>query len=352
MTSIAPIPKKRLSAERLIELILIIQREGKTDKAGAAFNEIQEAYSAALIAFISVRMFWAQDRVEDVVQEVWIILWDELTSNSAYDPAKGKLYTYMVRFIVPKVLEKWSRAARRDEKLNSVLRGARGSSSPNEQEESQEVTEIGSGSSEKPRKFPVFEGVPTDPSELLEMRYQSELVARCFLILMQLIYEKGGYPHEVLTFCVSKVIHGSASPRGLESNLDWVDQTYGEKALQVVAKEYSEELKSQSDLAETGFKELDQLIDPLRARLKRTLQDLAASRKPIDNHVLSNAPAELLEELTGISTLRAFNWANESSSAVKAYSHWCDAVRRRIRRVFHFSTESKEEVLEAIRDSF
>ena len=163
-----------------------------------------------------------------------------------------------------------------------------------------------------------------------EYERKAVMMARSHALLYQLVYQRGGYPHEILCFCCCKIIQGSPSKRGLETKMAEADNEYGGMELRRLADEYRKIFAEQANLTESGQEEVLDWMAPVYQDLRSTLRALASDRHPRDNRTLSRAPKPLLDKRTEAATMRDNNW-NSGRSMTRAMSTWTDTVARRIR---------------------
>lgn len=69
------------------ELVLLLQQRSE-----AAFNYLYQNYSGVLYGIVH-KVIFDEQTAQDVLQEVFVKIWNNI---SQYDPAKGRIYTWML----------------------------------------------------------------------------------------------------------------------------------------------------------------------------------------------------------------------------------------------------------------
>ena len=90
ITALPPIKKE----EELVAQLKAKQKE--------ALNYLYDHYSGALYGVV-LRIVKKEDQAEEVLQDVFLKIWDRIAS---YDPAKGKLFTWMVNIARNQAIDK------------------------------------------------------------------------------------------------------------------------------------------------------------------------------------------------------------------------------------------------------
>jgi RNA polymerase sigma-70 factor (ECF subfamily) len=88
------LPPDHITEEKLVE--------GLKQKNPSALEYLYDHYSGALYGVI-LRIVKTEDVAEEVLQDVFMKIWDRIDS---YDPAKGKLFTWMVNVARNQAIDK------------------------------------------------------------------------------------------------------------------------------------------------------------------------------------------------------------------------------------------------------
>jgi RNA polymerase sigma factor (sigma-70 family) len=104
-----PVRRKKIAEQELVALVRL------RDPRGAA--ALYDQYSAALYGVIS-RIVPEKDVSEDILQEAYMRIWDHFGS---YDPAKGRLFTWMVNIARRAAFSKLSSKDYRSQRRNGAF---------------------------------------------------------------------------------------------------------------------------------------------------------------------------------------------------------------------------------------
>jgi len=159
---------------------------------------------------------------------------------------------------------------------------------------------------------------------------EPELLARARERLLSLLFDIGGYPHEVLTVAMGKAVYGTRRGGGIAADLEMVESQHGEQPLSAVFESFSRQLSAKAVLPGCALERVGVSLAAFGTKLALPFRRLAEERTPRDAFTISNAPSELLDRNTGGSTLTAFAWIRGQTVGQQMF-RWCENVARRLR---------------------
>lgn len=311
--------KSWLSAEK--EARLVEKARGRNRKA---FEQLVNAFQKPLVGFILTRSTASQSDAEDIAQDVWCEVWEQIhrpAEENGYDPTKGRFYTFLINYFAMPKIKDWQRDKIRSHERTGMLetddrRGVREPAAPTQS---------------------------SQPDVGLQVEEHFRLANAAFLELLRLTFLCGGYPHQQLAFAYSKLIYGQPSPRGIEGAAEKVHHEHGAVPLDTLTSTFWEAYASASRLTAELLQRINHYLDPVRFRLPLKVAELvqldSASRTQFKR---------LLRKKVGQTRLRDY-YAHHKGSFTAAIPDWSYKVEKRTREILGLKKgASQNKVVEEV----